>query len=160
MPRQRCRALLGAQRNADLFRCSVDIAGVSDLGLLIDEGYNFINSKIQRKQIGTDTAKLKHDSPRLHAAEFNVPVLMVHGTMDAQVPIEQSEEMDSALTHAGKPHRFVKLTDADHSLSEEKDRVTLLREIEHFLDEHLSVASAAPPAPPAPAAPAAPAATP
>jgi dienelactone hydrolase len=148
-------ALLGAQRNADLFRCSVDIAGVSDLGLLIDEGYNFINSKIQRKQIGTDTAKLKHDSPRLHAAQFNVPVLMVHGTMDAQVPVEQSEEMDSALTHAGKTHRFVKLTDADHSLSEEKDRVTLLREIEHFLGEHLSVASAAPAAPAAAAAAAA-----
>jgi hypothetical protein len=29
-------ALLGAQRNSDLFRCSVDIAGVSDLNLLMD----------------------------------------------------------------------------------------------------------------------------
>ncbi|MGO9623708.1 MAG: alpha/beta hydrolase family protein [Steroidobacteraceae bacterium] len=86
--------------------------------------------------------------PASATAEFRVPVLMVHGTMDAQAPVEQSEEMDSALTRAGKVHRFVELTDADHSLSEEKDRVTLLQEIERFLGEHLSVAAAVPAATP------------
>lgn len=137
-------ALLGAQRNADLFRCSVDIAGVSDLSLLIDEGHNFINAKIQRRQIGTDSEKLKKDSPRLHAAQFDVPVLMIHGTMDAQVPIEQSEVMDSALTHAGKAHRFVRVPDADHSFSEPRDKAVLLEGIERFLGEHLSPSPAAP----------------
>ena len=42
-------ALLGAQRNADLFRCSVDIAGISDLGLLIDEGHDFTTSNYRRQ---------------------------------------------------------------------------------------------------------------
>ena len=57
-------ALLGAQRNADLFRCSVDIAGISDLNLLIEEGYNFMNSKYPREMIGTNSDKLRRDSPR------------------------------------------------------------------------------------------------
>jgi dienelactone hydrolase len=135
-------ALLGAQRNADLFRCSVDIAGVSDLGLLIDEGHNWLSSESIKKQIGTDTAKLKLNSPRLHAAEFNVPLLMLHGDSDAQVPFEQSEDMHSALKRAGKAHRFVAVPDADHQFSAEKDRVTMLREIEAFLAEHLGVAAA------------------
>ncbi|HMD74802.1 MAG TPA: alpha/beta fold hydrolase, partial [Steroidobacteraceae bacterium] len=142
-------ALLGAQRNADLFRCSVDIAGVSDLGLLIDEGYDYINAKIQKLQIGTDSQKLKRDSPRLHAAQFGMPVLMIHGTMDGQVPIEQSEVMDAALSRAGKAHRFVRVRDADHSFSEVKDRVTMMQEIERFLGEHLPAAGPGSPAAPA-----------
>lgn len=134
-------ALLGAQRNADLFRCSVDIAGVSDLGLLIDEGHNWLGSQSIKRQIGTDAAKLKLNSPRLHAAEFNVPLLMLHGNADAQVPFEQSDRMSSALKGAGKEHRFVVFPDADHQFSAEKDRATLLREIEGFLDSHLAAAA-------------------
>ncbi len=131
-------ALLGAQRNPDLFRCAVDIAGISDLGLLIDEGHYWLTSESIKKQIGTDADKLKRNSPRLHAAEFMVPLLMVHGQMDAQVPFAQSEQMDAALKHAGKPHRFVVLPDADHQFSSEKDRTVLLNQIEAFLREHLA----------------------
>jgi dipeptidyl aminopeptidase/acylaminoacyl peptidase len=134
-------ALVGAQRNPDLFHCAVDIAGVSDLGLLIDEGYHWLAGESIRKQIGTDPEKLKRDSPRLHAADFRVPLLMLHGTMDAQVPFEQSETMDSALKRAGKAHRFVVVADADHPFSAVKDRAILLQETEAFLAEHLPAAA-------------------
>jgi dienelactone hydrolase len=140
-------ALLGAQRNPDLFQCAVDIAGVSDLGLLIDEGYPFINSDAIKKQIGVNAEKLKHDSPHLHAEAFKVPLLMLHGKMDAQVPFEQSEVMDKALTRAHVAHRFAVVPEADHQFSQVKDRATLLKETEGFLAEHLP--AAAPGAPPA-----------
>jgi dienelactone hydrolase len=138
-------ALVGAQRNPDLFRCAVSIAGLSDLGLLIDEGYRWQNPKLVEKQLGTDPAKLKRDSPRQHATAFKVPVLLLHGDRDAQAPYAQSEVMDTALTRAGKPHRFVTIHDADHQLSAESDRVTMLREVEAFLAEHLGVAAPSPP---------------
>ena len=133
-------ALLGAQRNPDLFRCAVDIAGVSDLNLLEGEVYSRLNSSVIKTQIGTDKEKLKLNSPRLHADEFKVPLLMVHGDMDAQVPFEQSEDMDHALTRAGKPHQLIRIPDGDHLLSAEKDRVTLLRAVETFLNDHLAAA--------------------
>jgi len=135
-------ALVGAQRNPELFRCAVSIAGISDLGLLIDEGHHWLSGSVVKKQVGTDPDKLKRDSPRLHAAEVNVPVLMLHGDLDAQAPYEQSKLMDIALTRAGKPHRFVTIQDADHQLSKQSDRVTMLREVEAFLAEHLGVATA------------------
>jgi dienelactone hydrolase len=135
-------ALVGAQRNPDLFRCAVDIAGLSDLGLLIDQGYHWLAAGIIKQQIGTDPEKLKRDSPRLHAADFQVPLLMLHGKMDAQAPFEQSETMDAALKRAGKPHRFVVMPDADHQFSAVKDREILLQEIETFLGEHLPAAPA------------------
>ena len=134
-------ALLGAQQNADLFRCAVDIAGISDLGLLLDESYRFGDgAELRRRQIGSDATKLQHDSPRLHAPDFGIPLLMVHGDHDAQVPIEQSRAMARALKRDSKPYRWVELADADPALSGESDRVTLLRELEAFLSEHLGSA--------------------
>jgi dienelactone hydrolase len=130
-------ALLGAQRDPEVFRCAVDIAGPSDLALLIDEGHHWLGSASIQRQIGTDPDKLKRDSPRLHAADFQIPLLMLQGKMDAQVPFEQSEKMDEALNRAGKAHRFVVVPGADHQFSDLKDRVTLLRETEAFLGEHL-----------------------
>jgi dipeptidyl aminopeptidase/acylaminoacyl peptidase len=137
-------ALLGAQRNADLFHCAVDIAGPSDLSLLINESSRFaFGSKSVERQIGTDPEKLKQDSPRRHAAEFNVPLLILQGTLDAQVQYEQSADMDAALTRANKPHRFVKVEEADHQFSGEQQRGILLHEIDAFLAEHLPVATPA-----------------
>jgi len=132
-------ALLAAQRNPDIFRCAVDIAGPSDLALLIEEGHHWLSADSIKRQIGTDPDKLKRDSPRLHAADFQVPLLILQGKMDAQVPFQQSEGMDEALTHAGKPHRFVVVADADHQFSAVKDRLTLLQETDAFLREHLPV---------------------
>jgi dipeptidyl aminopeptidase/acylaminoacyl peptidase len=108
--------------------------------MLIDEGHEWLSSESIKRQIGTDKEKLKRDSPRLHAADFSMPLLMIHGTMDAQVPFEQSEDMDRALTRAGKPHRFVVVPGGDHPLSAVKDRVILLREIQQFLGAHLNPA--------------------
>lgn len=130
-------ALLGAQRNADLFRCAVSIAGISDLDLYIDEGHQWMSPEITEQQIGRDPVKLRRDSPRQHAAEFSVPVLIVHGDRDAQVPYEQSAAMQAALKHAAKSSRFITLPYADHQLSEEADRVILLREIESFLAAYI-----------------------
>jgi dienelactone hydrolase len=130
-------ALVGAQRDGDLFRCAVSIAGVSDLGMLIDEKH----SEVVHKQVGTDREKLRRDSPRLHAAEVKMPVLMIHGDRDAQVALAQSQAMDTALERAGKPHRLVTIKDADHQMSDESARVTLLREIDAFLREYVPVGS-------------------
>jgi dipeptidyl aminopeptidase/acylaminoacyl peptidase len=127
-------ALVAAQRNGELFHCAVSIAGVSDLRLLIDERY--FNLAV-RRQIGTDSDKLKRDSPRLHAADFGAPVLMLHGDRDAQVPFEHSQAMDSALTRAGKAHRLVAVHGADHQFSAEAARATVLREIEGFLRDNI-----------------------
>lgn len=130
-------ALLGATRNGDLFRCAVSIAGVSDLKLLETQTRYFVGGAIAREQIGTDSSKLKADSPRNHAADVRIPVLMIHGDNDAQANVDQSDAMDRALTRAGKPHEYILIEGADHQMSRESDRTTLLTAIEKFLGTHL-----------------------
>jgi dipeptidyl aminopeptidase/acylaminoacyl peptidase len=129
-------AELAAFRNPELFKCSVSIAGVSDLALLTDRYWGGVGYRTIRAQIGTDAAKLRRDSPRAHAGEFKVPLLMVHGDHDAQVEYEQSKLLDKALGGAGKARKFVTIKDGDHSLLHaESDRVTLLHEIDDFMKQ-------------------------
>jgi dienelactone hydrolase len=136
-------AFVGAQRNPDLYRCAVSIAGIGDLAMLYDDGNHWVDAKIMQRQIGTDREKLRKDSPREHAADFQVPVLFFQGDMDAQVAAHQGDAMDKALTKAGKTHRYVKLPGADHSLSKEADRAQMLRELDAFLTRYNPAASGA-----------------
>ena len=100
-----------------------------------------------KKQIGANPEKLKRDS--LHASarcpDFKVPLLMLQGQMDAQVPFEQSEVMDQALQRAHIAHRFTVVPGADHQFSGVKDRATLRQETEDFLREHLPAGAPAAP---------------
>ena len=56
-------ALMGAVKTPDLFRCAISFAGVSDLKSLLDYMKHFINYSLVRKQLGTDSKKLKAVSP-------------------------------------------------------------------------------------------------
>jgi dipeptidyl aminopeptidase/acylaminoacyl peptidase len=131
-------ALLGATRNSDLYKCSVSIAGVSDLIDLENDQRAFVGGgEIARKQIGTGHEKLVADSPRRHPDGVAIPVLLIHGEMDMTVRYEHSAEMASALKNAKKAYKLVKIPAADHSMSRESERVTLLSELEVFLKTHL-----------------------
>jgi dipeptidyl aminopeptidase/acylaminoacyl peptidase len=130
-------ALLGAVRNSDLYRCSVSIAGVSDLRELLFDEKNFANSAIAALQIGTDSDKLKNDSPRLHAAEINIPVLLIHGDRDFQVYPHHSNDMAKALKRAGKKYQYLEIDGGTHQLWRESERITLLQSVEKFLAENL-----------------------
>jgi dipeptidyl aminopeptidase/acylaminoacyl peptidase len=130
-------ALLGAVRNSDLYRCSVSIAGVSDLTELEFDARKFVGGQIARKQIGTDSAKLKADSPRRHAETVNIPILMIHGDRDANVEVDQSQMMAKALDRANKPYEFIRIKGATHYMQRASERVTLLTAIEKFLATNL-----------------------
>lgn len=130
-------ALLGAVRNSDLYRCSVSIAGVSDLNLLLDDARNFTSYRFAREQIGVNKDKLRQDSPLQHIDTIDIPVLLLHGDKDYQVDVDHSRKMASALKRAKKPHRAVFIDKATHQLDRKSDRVTLLTEIEKFLQENL-----------------------
>ena len=64
----------------------------------------------------------------------------MHADEDAAAPFSQSEKMQKAL--AGTPTRLVKLTADDHALSSSQSRITVLRELEGFLKQHLGPTAA------------------
>jgi dipeptidyl aminopeptidase/acylaminoacyl peptidase len=130
-------ALLGAARNGDLYRCSVSIAGVSDLELQREHALIHADAAWRREQIGSDSAKLRANSPITSAATIATPILMIHGDRDWEVQVDQTQAMAKALSRGKKPHKTVIIKAANHEMERKSDRETLLREIEAFLLENL-----------------------
>lgn len=134
-------ALLGAERDPDLFRCAVSVGGYSDFALPVPGAMPMMGMGPPGGgpggHGGPSLDQLQAESPHRHAQDFKVPVLLVHGDQDAVVTVDQSKAMDAALTAAHKPHQFVLLTGADHDFSSEDDRAKLFTALESFLATNL-----------------------
>lgn len=116
----------------------MSISGISDLPELLTDKQFFANGKVVRRQVGTDRAELKEDSPRRHVEKVSIPVLMIHGDHDYTVEFDQTRMMASALKSAGKQYKVVKIEGADHYYSEDSDMRTLYTELEAFLAANLA----------------------
>ena len=139
-------ALMGVAKTPDLYRCAVSFAGVSDLVEIGRDSRRAGGKAFFEAQVGSferEEDRLKATSPRYLAAQIKAPVLLMHGTEDRSVPIEQSEFMDAALSAAGKAHRFVKQERGDHHLSLYQHSVEFFKELEGFLAQHLGPGSVA-----------------
>jgi len=88
-------------------------------------------------QIGSDKGKLTRDSPAEHADSVGIPVLLVHGDLDWEVQVDHSKKMASALKKEKKDYKAVFIKGAGHDLDRKSDRVTLLKEVEEFLQKNL-----------------------
>lgn len=135
-------ALAGATLTPDLYACAVSINGVSDLPAMLghagrrDEDGDAIS--YWREHIGSPTdPKVVERSPSRNADRARAPILLLHGTSDAVVPVEQSELMALALRQAGKRFEFVRLDGEDHGLSAAATRTRVLEETGRFLEQHL-----------------------
>lgn len=50
------------------------------------------------------------------AERIDVPVLIMHGSADDDIPLSQSQRMDAELTRLGKPHEFIVFEGEKHVL--------------------------------------------
>jgi dipeptidyl aminopeptidase/acylaminoacyl peptidase len=116
-------ALAGAVSTPDLYRAAVDRAGISDLPAFLrferyrDDGDALLYEHWV-KLIGdpkTDVAALRAASPGQRADEIHIPVLLMHGSEDNVVPVEQSRIMKAALEHAHKNVRLELFDGEGHS---------------------------------------------
>ncbi len=143
-------ALAGAAFTPELYACAVSVSGVSDLPALFghenrlarddeDSGLDYM-----REHIGLVTdPQVIAKSPARAVRGVRAPILLIHGTADSVVPIEQSRVMALALKAAGKPYELIELPGEDHGLSQSVTRIRMLTELERFLAKHLAPASAA-----------------
>jgi len=129
-------ALRAAQRDHGTYRCAVSYAGVSDMAAILRYDGSYLNGGRSKDFWRTQATDLKAASPVNFASAFSIPVLIMHGKVDARVPVKQSREMVEKLKAAGKPYRYVEQPKGDHHFSQEADRVQFLKELEAFLKEY------------------------
>jgi acetyl esterase/lipase len=76
-------------------------------------------------------------SPVTHAHKGNPPVLILHGTKDSTVPVEQSQLMAEALKKAGVEHELILVEGAPHSFHLEPKEKDLRPAVIGFFNKHL-----------------------
>ncbi len=123
-------ALAGAVTTPDLYRAAVSVAGVSDLPAFLryeryrdDDGLLYAHWV---KLIGdpkTDSAALRAASPSQRANEIHIPVLLMHGSADRVVPVEQSRTMNRSLERAHKNVRLEIFDGEGHSYWSQKNEI-------------------------------------
>jgi dipeptidyl aminopeptidase/acylaminoacyl peptidase len=131
-------ALTGVEKEPELYRCAVSIAGVSDMSQMALDDERFYGGKDSaRDAMGTDPAALRAESPLQHVERIRVPVLLVHGEDDYTVLAEQSKAMDRALSKQGLRHELVLIKHGEHSLVRPEMRLILYRKVTEFLRANL-----------------------
>jgi dipeptidyl aminopeptidase/acylaminoacyl peptidase len=135
-------ALAGVTLDPGVYRCAVSVAGVGDVGRMLEWEKRNSSERAQRfwdRFMGVDGPEdpvVQTISPAENAAAANVPVLLIHGKDDTVVPYEQSEAMLRALRRADKNAELVTLKREDHWLSRGETRVQMLQASVAFLHLH------------------------
>jgi dipeptidyl aminopeptidase/acylaminoacyl peptidase len=130
-------ALMGVAKEPTLYRCAAAFAPVTDLLTLVEDQRSYVFGDLNLPQIGPYGATLEQTSPVHLVDRITRPVLLVHGRKDYTVPVQHTEEMDRAMTKAGKPVQTVYLDDADHYFTRTADRLRLLQALQAFLDANM-----------------------
>jgi dipeptidyl aminopeptidase/acylaminoacyl peptidase len=141
-------ALAGGALTPQRYRCVVSINGVADLRDMLaterrEHGSESVAYRYWSMLIGDmdrDREAIDAVSPVKLADRFEAPVLLIHGSDDLVVPVRHSEEMEAALTRAGKPVEYLKLKGDDHGLSDGANRVAALTAIRDFVAAHINAA--------------------
>lgn len=136
-------ALYGGATTPDLYKCVVSGGGVSNLFQTLkddkeelnEENYELILASIGDPKI--NETQLFAKSPEFLAAQFDDPVLILHGTEDDRVKYHQAEKMNAALEAAGKDVVLVPLNEAGHANWSQKTTALYLETIIVFLEDHI-----------------------
>jgi len=129
----------------DMFKCALSVNGVSQIRdiLKFEEartGFNSNAIKFWRKIIGDrykDKDVMLAQSPAVNVDKIKAEIVLVHGTDDMTVPLQQSKVMSKALKKAGKSSTMILLPNDDHSLSLPQSRKTLLEASDVLFSKHL-----------------------
>ncbi|MEM9168129.1 MAG: prolyl oligopeptidase family serine peptidase [Pseudomonadota bacterium] len=103
-------ALAAAVRGNDFFQCAISGAPVANLP---ESTADFTRGGIPAS-IDFLRTNRTGTNPVDEAENVNIPLMLVHGSVDQRVPIKHANQMARAMDRAGKPYRYEILKGADH----------------------------------------------
>lgn len=126
-------ALQSAAVEPALYKAAVAIAPVTDLAQLKQDSRNFTNHWLVQRQIGSGP-HVAEGSPLRNAGAITAPVLLIHGSKDANVRVWHSQKMHDALRGAGKESEIVTFDGIDHYFRDSAARAEMLTKIGSLLE--------------------------
>jgi dipeptidyl aminopeptidase/acylaminoacyl peptidase len=126
--------------NPGVFAAGVDICGMSDLGTFYRDTEPWIAAAAVAKygHPERDRALLEDISPLASAHRIDVPLLVVHGEHDTNVPIGEAHQIVAALRELGRPVEYLELAGEGHEYRRATSRTELSAAMVRFLHAHLN----------------------
>jgi acetyl esterase/lipase len=111
-------------------QCGVDLYGPAEFG-------SWHDVSMLGKKYAEAPELYKKASPVTYARKDSSPLLILHGTNDKTVSVDQSKKLDAALGEVGAPHELVIVEGAPHSFHMQPKEKDLRPLILGFFDKYL-----------------------
>lgn len=150
-------ATMGVVREPELFRCAVNLMGVTDLVRLVESGQTDYNrrsgssfdARIDNRlkaAVGDPSAPeqrkvMDANSPVRLASQIKAPVLLIYGTDDSRVPLEHGTGMRDALKSAGATYEWKTYTGEGHGIWGGSNRIDLMKRVGDFVSRQLGLSA-------------------
>jgi dipeptidyl aminopeptidase/acylaminoacyl peptidase len=107
-------ALIAASRTPQIYQCVIAGAAVSDTLMQVNYYRDRMRgaSLVEQETMWTDSI-----SPINEVEKVNVPILLIHGSVDQRVPPAHAKKYLKELDKFGKTYKYVELEGADHFYS-------------------------------------------
>lgn len=143
-------AMMVALREPELVKCTISIAGISEPTGMFGERLKLFHKyssvmQFWESYIGSrfrDKEDIIAASPVRRANQIPVPVLLIHGTDDFNVPVGQSRHLKKELELYKRPVKYVEIKGIDHYFNTTQARRVVLSESDAFLARYLSSSTA------------------
>jgi len=128
------------QTRTNIFAAAISHAGISDITSYWGEGYWGYSYSVNAsgKSFPWNNRKLYVDqSPLFNADKIVTPMLLIHGSVDTNVPLGESIQMYQALKLLGKDVDFVQVKNQDHHIKNYTQRILWNNTIFAYFAKHL-----------------------
>lgn len=128
------------QTKTKIFKAAISHAGISALASYWGEGfwgYTYSGGASANSYPWNNEKLYTEQSPLYRADKINTPLLLLHGTVDTNVPIGESIQMYTALKILGKEVEFIRIEGENHSVANYAKRLEFQKTILAWFEKHL-----------------------
>jgi dipeptidyl aminopeptidase/acylaminoacyl peptidase len=125
----------------DKWAAGVDNVGISNFVTFLENTgpYRRAIREAEYGSLATDHAVLERISPIHREEQITAPLLLIHGTNDPRVPVNEAQQMHDALAALGRDVDLLVFADEGHGVQKLSNRaIEWQRELE-FLKKHLKL---------------------
>lgn len=136
-------AICGAAFEPDLYQCAITVVGVFDWAQMIKDRKrqkHYYSHKKLVEEFGSDDdldAELERISPINKVDQIKIPIFIVHGKGDTNVPLHHSKKLEKKLKQHNVEHETLYREWEGHGFSDPKNQIDLAKRIEEFLSKHM-----------------------
>jgi len=130
--------------HSDRFKAAVTMRSVVNMATMFgvsDVGWGLVIDELSATPWG-DLDRLMRFSPITFVEDINTPLLILHSDNDLRCPVEEAEQLFSALKYLQRETKLVRFEGQSHELSRSghpRSRVIRLREIVGWFEQYMPV---------------------